>query len=571
MALKEKNVKRARRKGNTLKGWAVVRVSKENEAKDGSPVQQINAIKDWVGRQRERTGRVYDIVRYVVEDGKSGRYQNTHRRKEILELAELVRLGAIDFIVNERLDRFSRDEVLNIQIMRDARRNGVELHEVNYGRFDPNDRGQRMAWKFRNIEAGEYSEGVSENVTRKQRSAMVFNGKDASPCPVLGLDYHERYVGFYKINRDELGIFEDIAKKFIELGYSRSGTLRYCNEKGYTTKVWWTREKIKNGEKVPPRKMGGKPFDWKSLLNTLGSPKIRGCNAFFDDWNQFPEKQDADGWVRWEYWHRRQYGPLFGEDLFRRIDAGLEKIEYRSRENEFPLSGIIRAPDGSRYTGESAKGGRHFYYRNRKLKKRFPVAQVHGAVFSRLKEIVREGGLLEGIVSRFGGGGAGRSRFDGERRRLRAKIGRLGEVVDGFGDALKAVVLEKRDDLGEVVGTLKDERGKAERDIRKLAGDLARLDGEERGFDESLKGGGFRASAKLLLDNMEKMPALQLRQVLKVLMPKIVVVTGQGENTLEITYNLAGCGAKKPGILPAVSGIRTAEDESSTYTEDGGA
>ena len=185
MSVKRNARAAGKRNKDVLEGWAVVRVSKENEVKDGSPTQQINVIKDWTKRQKERTGKTYKIVHYVVEDGKSGRYQNTHKRKEILHLVELVKMGAIDFVVNEKLDRFSRDEVLNIQIMRDARKNGVELHEVNYGQFDPNDRGQRMAWKFRNIEAGEYSEGVSENVARKHRSAMVFNGKDASPCPVL--------------------------------------------------------------------------------------------------------------------------------------------------------------------------------------------------------------------------------------------------------------------------------------------------------------------------------------------------------------------------------------------------
>ena len=344
MSVKRNARAAGKRNKDVLEGWAVVRVSKENEVKDGSPTQQINVIKDWTKRQKERTGKTYKIVHYVVEDGKSGRYQNTHKRKEILHLVELVKMGAIDFVVNEKLDRFSRDEVLNIQIMRDARKNGVELHEVNYGQFDPNDRGQRMAWKFRNIEAGEYSEGVSENVARKHRSAMVFNGKDASPCPILGLDYHERYVGFYTINREELEIVEDIAKKFIELGHSREGTIRYCHKKGYKTKVWWTKERIKNGEKIPPKKMGGKAFNWASLMALLGNPKLRGKNAFFDNWNQFPERQAEDGWVRWEYKHHKDHGPLFSGEFFQAIDRGLEKTKQCSRENEFPLVGILYAP-----------------------------------------------------------------------------------------------------------------------------------------------------------------------------------------------------------------------------------
>ncbi len=595
MLLKKESSPQRRRNKNTLEGWAVVRVSKENEAKDGSPTQQINLIKDWAKRQKERTGKTYKIVNTIVEDGKSGRYQNTHRRKEILYLAELVKMGSIDFIVQERLDRFSRDEVLNIQIMRDARKNGIELHEVNYGEFNPNDRGQRMAWKFRNIEAGEYSEGVSENVARKHRSAMVFNGKDPSPCPALGLDYHPRYVGFYVINSEELKIFEDIAKKFIELGYSREGTIRYCREKRYKTKEWWTREKIKDGEKIPSRKMGGRPFDWNSLMLLLGNPRIRGKNAFFDNWNQFPEKQDKEGWVTWEYKHYREHGPFFSEEFFKQIDRGLEKLPQHSRENEFPLSGILQAPDGSKYTGEAAKSGKHFYYRNTRNRKRFPAESLHKIIFSRLREILQREELLDQIVAKAHNG---ENRFQEERVRLQRDMAKCKALIGDFGDALKKVVMDKRDNLTEIIDAMLEEKEKAEKQQNLLALELANLDQKERAFWENLKGGKFKKFVRLLLDNSEKFHPLETKKLLRILIPKAVIVLEEdGKHSLELTYNFdpneetAALLSKKAmgglesgnGVLPLLSqrrylrenlldaSVQNREDKSWSFTKSGGA
>ena len=578
MPLKKKIATTSKKRKKTLEGWAVVRVSKENEAKDGSPVQQMNMIKDWAERQKERTGKTYKITHTVVEDGKSGRYQNTHRRKEILRLAELVKMGTIDFIVNERLDRFSRDEVLNIQIMRDARKNGVELHEVNYGQFNPNDRGQRMAWKFRNIEAGEYSEGVSENVARKHRSAMVFSGKDPTPRPILGLDSHDRFVGFYKINREELKIFEDIAKKFIELGYSREGTIRYCHKKGYKTKVWWTKEKTKNGEKIPPKKKGGRLYSWASLLFLLSNPKIRGKNAFLDNWNQFPEKQDKDGWVHWEYKHHKDHGLLFSDDFFNEIDGGLDRLERRSRENEFPLVGILRAKDGTPYTGEAAKSGKNLYYRNLATKKRFTVASIHKALFSRLKEIVQTNGILENVISKaLAEGSFGVPRFKEERKRIERESIQLKESIDGFGDAVKRIAMGKSERMEEMLNAVMEEKEKAVQEREALGSRVLELDQKEAEFKAMLTGEAFKKSAKLLLDNMHKIQPLELKKLVKTLIPKAVIRLGEEENILEISYNLAAQKPQKtafslgrtPNLPPFLGGSREPY-KSWTYPEYGG-
>ena len=536
--LKRKRQITVKKNKDKLKGWAIVRVSKENLTQDGSPDQQLATIKRWEKQQKERTGKSYEIVNYIIEDGVSGRYQNTHKRKDLLHLLDLVKMGAIDFIVAERLNRISRDEVLNLQLMRDAREKSVELHEINYGQFNPLDRGQRMGWKFRNIEAGEYSEGVSEDVSRKLRQAMVHNGKDPTPRPTLGFDLHPKYVGYYEPNREELAIWEDIAKKFVDLNYSRKETIEYCKKKGYKTKAWWTKEKNKNGEIIKPRKMGGVDFNWQSLLSLLESAKIRGYNYFYDNWNMFKEFQDNEEWVRWEYRHRRKHGDLVSLELIKQVDKGLEKSTRCSRANDFLLAGTLYAPDGSKYYGEVAKSAQAFYYYNRSLSKRFPTNHIHKLVLKRLEELL-ENNNLEKLVNRVQNHGfLGTPKFLERRQQLISEIRRLDEIVENFSQALRENVTEKNENFVEVIETMIEEKNKASEEMAKLKNEIYKLEQQENRFKKALKGDKFKRFVKTSLSKIKTMHPLEQKNFIQAIAPKIIIHSSKRGNYLQIFYNL---------------------------------
>jgi hypothetical protein len=198
-------------------------------------------------------------------------------------------------------------------------------------------------------------------------------------------------------------------------------------------------------------------------------------NIFLDNWNQFPEKQDSDGWVEWEYKHYRENQSFFSEEFFENIDEGLNKLNYRSRENEFLLSGILFADDGSKYAGEAAKSGQHMYYYNRKIKKRFPVDHIHKLVFSRLKKLIENSGLLDNVIAKVEAHNElGLPKFKTERIRLEGEIRRLQAVVDNFSEALRSSVLEKKDNLTEIIDTLLVEKDKTSQDIQFLNKQLAK-------------------------------------------------------------------------------------------------
>jgi len=264
-----------RRNKQTREGWAIVRVStvERGRTQHGSLEAQQVMIRRWEKAIHEDTGIKYNIVR-VIKEKASAKSENTHRRHDLLRLVQLIELGKIDFIVVEKLDRLSRDEVFNLELMKKIVDFNVELFFIEGGKIDFKNQGDRWRYKLDNIRAAEYSADLSEKVTRKKRVAMVDAGKDPTPIPVLGLNKHPELAGKYEPNQTELKVVIDIMEKFRDFGGSREGTLKYCKEQNYTCKKWLTEKKVdENGKIIKPRVVGGHSFNWATLMTLLTNPK----------------------------------------------------------------------------------------------------------------------------------------------------------------------------------------------------------------------------------------------------------------------------------------------------------
>ena len=220
-----------RRHKKIREGWAITRVStvERGRTQHGSLEAQDTMIRRWEKAIFEETGIRYKIVR-TLEEKVSAKSENTHRRHDLLRLVQLIELGAIDFIVVEKLDRLSRDKVFNLELMKKIIDYNVELFFIEGGKMDFRNQGDRWRFKLDNIRAGEYSADLSEKVLRKQRIAMVEAGKDCSPSPILGLNKHAEFAGKYEVDLNEIKTVIDIMQKFLELGgsalYLQSGAER---------------------------------------------------------------------------------------------------------------------------------------------------------------------------------------------------------------------------------------------------------------------------------------------------------------------------------------------------------
>ena len=322
-------------------GYALTRVSTPKQAlvQHGSLEQQRHIIERWVEAQSARSSCEYRVVKYIAEDI-SGRAASLKKRHGMHELERAIERREIDFFVAEKIDRIGRDQVHNLQLVRRAHELGVEVFEVESGQINFRDRGSRIGFNVKNWLSEEYSWDLEEKITKKVREARVNNSKDNRTIPILGLDPHPTKVGKYVRNEDEIAIVLTIANKFLE-AKSYKPVIEFCRKQGYKTKARYTKEKIDaEGNRIPPRLIGGQAFDEDALRDLLQNGKLRGFSKFKDTWNQFPKLQDEESFVTWRYEH----GSIIAEETADRIDAIVASFQHkkprRGKYNDFLLMSI---------------------------------------------------------------------------------------------------------------------------------------------------------------------------------------------------------------------------------------
>ena len=527
------------------KGWALLRVSTKDQAEvqHGSLEQQRHMMERWQEEQIEKTGFHYQVTR-IVEEDKSGKKASFSKRTEFQELQHAIENKLIDFVVFEKVDRMGRWQVANLQLIEAAYERGVEVHFIDDGKFNYRDRGKRLSFNVKNIFAEDYSLELEEKITKKQREAMVNNGKDTSTRPLLGLDPHPTRVGFYVLNKTEQETVNDIFSKFVEL-QELYATVQYCNEKGYRTKVYQIKEKIdRHGNRVPVRAIGGELFVSDTLKAMLVNAKLRGFGFFHDTWNQFPKLQDAAGKVRWEYGHFRESGPVVAPELFEKAQAILEKNRHKASKPQdggevYLLSGVLQLADGTLFVGAAAagKGGQYRYYEDRKggrrAEIRIPKDEIEDAICERVKAYLKESGLLErALESSSNGLDAKVGKIDQEVKSKMAQLTQLERTLDGFGDYLrKAALGGELDRVSEIVIS---ERAKVEQEIQKIKGQIQGLERQTATLREQYQEKALREKMRMALIDLSERCDLQKQQLIRAIVPKIIV---HPDNRLDIKIN----------------------------------
>jgi DNA invertase Pin-like site-specific DNA recombinase len=533
------------KKSKTVKiGIGLVRVSSKAQAdvQHGSLEQQKHMLQRWAERQSEKTGCEYRIIR-VVEEDISGRGESIHKRTGFHEVRREIKNGRIDFFVVEKLDRLSRDKIENQIFIESAAEAGVEVYEVESGLINLRDRGNRLGFNIKNLLAEEYSLELEEKISKKQREARVNNGKDVATMPILALDAHPTKLGMYVINESERNVVEDIFEQFCSLGGSLTELAKYCDKRGYRTKIRYTKEKTdKDGNRIAPRKLGGIKFDIKSLRFHLTNPKYRGFGFFKDTWNQFPRLQDANGLVRWDYHH----GPVIHEELFDLVQKMLDQNKiYASHTphtgNVYLLSGIFRHADGSRFQGASAKSGQNHYYLNKKHKLRIHKEKIEKVVLDRVKEYMETGHVLKNVIQlTLKHRGVGVPALEERLKEIRERIEALKEITAGFSQRMRTAVVESPESLDQVVIAILGEKTKSEVELKtlteeyeELASRRARLTAEER--ERSIK-----EYLTLAMKRFAQRPEHQQKKILQTIVPIVVI---HPDNRLELRVNatLSGC------------------------------
>ena len=527
------------------KGWALLRVSNLKQAlvQHGSLEQQRNMVTRWAKDQSEKSEYIYRIDRYIEEDI-SGRGQSLHKRTELHELERAIEKKSIDFFVIEKVDRMARDMIFNLSLVKKAQKNNVEIFEFESGLIDFKNRGSRLGFNIKNMMAEEYSLELEEKITKKQREALVNNGKDSSTCPILGLDAHPTKTCMYVHNKKEIRIVVDIFSKFEMLGELKA-LEKYCVEKGYKTKVRWTKEKVdNNGNIIPSRKMGGELFNATTLRAHLTNSKYRGFKVFRDTWNQFPNLQDENGCVIGHFAHE----PVIEIDLFNRVQARLAKNKKHGAKtnqngNVYLLSGALQTEDGERFQGHSAKGGRNLYYHSKAYNMRISKKYIESIVCDRVKGYLKESGTLDKVISStLKHQLLGLPFVEEEIIEAKRKVSDLQRTVDAFTEKLRQAVLEGSPGLDDLLKIITEEKAKIEEELIEWRKRLEQAREKKEKLTTRFRGKIVRDYLDLIMSRFDEKSDQQKKTIIQAIIPKITVHSGR-KLTLTIQSDLGGISA----------------------------
>ena len=536
-------------------GWGLARVSSKAQAEvqHGSLEQQGHMMKRWAATQSQREGIEYQIIR-IVEEDISGRKKSLKKRDGYHEILRAIKTKQIDFVVIEKLDRLGRDKVSNQFFIDTASENEVEIFEVESGRINMKDRGSRLGFNIKNLLAEEYSLDLEEKVTKKVREAKVNNGKDSATIPVLGLEAHPTKIGIYVIDKNEQKVVIDIFETFLKTG-SLKETVSYCKKMGYKTKARSTREKIdKKGNRILPRQVGGQDFDSKRLYDHLTNTKYLGHAYFKDTWVQFPNLQDEEGFVKWNYAH----GPVIDEELFLKVRTLLEQNKQKSASSKgrtaYLLSGVLYLHDGTPFHGVSAKSGANSYYQDRKKTVRIERFKIEKIVKNRVGQYLKDSDLLKGLFQtalkhRSIGGPV----IDSDITRMNQRLNELNGIDKTLSEAIRNVALSG--DVAKVIEASKaiaDEKAKVEKERESLKAQLQDLQRSKAQISEQRGVKSLQDYIGLALKDFKQKNDHIQKQIIQSLIPKIILHPDQ-KLELQVNLdclNLSDCDGRKKVRIP---------------------
>jgi hypothetical protein len=230
--------------------------------------------------------------------------------------------------------------------------------------------------------------------------------------------------------------------------------------------------------------------------------------------------------VSWTYDHEALIEAASAAQIDEVVASFQHRNPKRSKYNDFLLTGILEAADGSRFHGEPAKSGANNYYVNKTLKMRCRCQRFDDAVVARLRQYLDEAGTLQRVFERtLAGGQTGESPVRAERSRLQARVRELTGVVEGFSRGLRELALAGAGgrQLAEATQSLLEERKRAEAERQDCEDRLSALAANERQLTANLQGQTLRVFLKKMFERLDSLPAGEKKRVVQAIVHKVIV------------------------------------------------
>ncbi len=511
---------------------ALLRVSSSGQAdvQHGSLEQQKNEITRQVKARALQTGLNYYIGEYVEVDV-SAKKENTKNRKDLRRIEALIKSRKYKCVWVDRSDRLSRDVAYNCIFANMMIEYDAEYFECENGKVDFKDETQFSFFVFRSVNAQNYSTKLSKDVRTQGRRARVNNGKDSNTAPAFGTDAHPNFSCQYVINKKE-------ALQLNELGWhlvktrDAVATAKYGNELGIRTKKRWTKERIdKYGVRIPPREVGGELLTGKRVLRMLTSPKVLGKGKFKDDLNQFPEKQDSEGFIEFDYAH----GPVLEPKLIIALKEVLDDNKKHAPlyNDDFLLSGYLYSENGELYSGDSSlkyKGGSSTRYRYyclnsaSKSVRRFSASYLENELIKRLKELLQDSNEFKKLVD---SGKVQQDKLlqsiDRNIQAVEGKISEYRESLSRFSIKIRELVMADTDNFQEALKILNVEKTSLESSLESSLNELRTLKERRLEVCDKVDDDLLQKNFKMFFAAFEQLQNCDKKRLLKALIPQIIV------------------------------------------------
>lgn len=450
----------------------------------------------------QATGIQHVIKHFLIEEqGVSGKDNN---RPKYQELLRLIRLRKIDVVLSKEISRLNRSVKDFCDFMGLCEENKVAVRIKGLD-VDPNTPMGKAMFQILAVVAELEREMCRERVRGTLRSAAINNKKINGGPVVLGFDRDPERKGFWIPNRDELQQVEFLMKTFTET-LSFTETIKAANLKGITNKT-------------------GTKFQKNSIRSLLTNQKYIG--------KMFVQLDDRTQCVD------LPFGAVVPVELFEKVQHSVQILEERfqkSNKNDrraYPLSGLLKFEDGSKFTvssGTGRSGEAYLYYRNRKNDCTLDAMAIEKAVIRGMKFYEKNDRLIEYV-----------SRIEKTQHRqldfVVQQIAATEKKVKNLGQRERE--LEKG--LGDMNGGSKRVSDWLDRQLTAIDSErqtaMSVLDGLKREQQTLTEGSvdskSLKSSLKSLFDQLEKAPPEIQRGIFRQVFKDITVFK---DNTVKITW-----------------------------------
>ncbi len=439
-----------------LVGAAYGRVSTDQlaQTEHGSLEQQRHLAKDWAEMLTRKTGIKHQIDYFLEDAAISGATEN---RPAYQKLLTLIRQRKISFVILKELSRAGRNlqSLLNLKTL--TQENGVALHIRGLPDIDLSTATGEMMLSFIGALAQYERAQCIQRVKDNTRSAALNNSKINGGPVVLGFDRIEGKKGFWKVNTTEMKSVVTLMEIFLE-----TGSLKF-------TALEARRLGIK------PKK--SKQFTPKSVRSLLANPKYVGRMEVVH--GNSDEKRT---------WVDLPYGQPVAKELFDSVQArlvemsGAEKNQNRFNRRVYLLAGLLRTPDGAKFTGQSCQGrsGKQFYYYwSARSKMRVYAEEVEAAVFDCLiKNLKDEKELAKNAITLAQKKNERGSYLENRRSELRAEFTKIEAEERDLLNSLRDKLTSNSNALAwldEQIAKLTEQKSKIETELLKIEGEIQNL------------------------------------------------------------------------------------------------